>query len=279
MSTQLLPACHQNKSDLLKCQLQPEHEFLSLQEYQEKKSHQGYQFSLLFVFIFLVQLLFSLEVLIPPILFGFDWACFFYCSPSSHFVFSILSLEAMSRPAAGTPLSLIGPTAALSLQLTLRPLNISMFQVGAGTVCVSVSCHSVECSLCNFVLSPLFHTVYHGVHLQRLELLGLELLGFLRGVVSSGMGAVNCDFYLFCWSGVRMPWVSGSVDGLWAGYELPSARFFSQFHQLSTGITPLTLEELVLIHSDTQKRVDQWAITYVVHSDCCDLFQSWTKQF
>lgn len=42
-----------------------------------KKSHQGYQFSLLFVFIFLVQLLFSLDVLIPPVLFGFDWACFF----------------------------------------------------------------------------------------------------------------------------------------------------------------------------------------------------------
>lgn len=77
---------------------------------------------------------------------------FFYCSPSSHFVFSILSLEAMSRPAVGTPLSLIGPTAALSLQLTLRPLNISIFQVGAGTVCVSVSCHSVECSLCNLCL-------------------------------------------------------------------------------------------------------------------------------
>lgn len=84
------------------------------------------------------------------LLFGFVF--FFNCSPSSHFVFSILSLEAMSRPAVGTPLSPIGPTAALSLQLTLRPLNISMFQVGAGTVCVSVSCHSVECSLCNFCL-------------------------------------------------------------------------------------------------------------------------------
>lgn len=103
----------------------------------------------------LVQLLFSLEILIPPVLFGFDWACFFFffnCSPSSHFVFSILSLEAMSRPAVGTPLSPIGLTVALSLQLTLRPLNISMFQVGAGTVCVSLSCHSVECSLCNSCL-------------------------------------------------------------------------------------------------------------------------------
>lgn len=26
----------------------------------------------------LVQLLFSLEILIPPVLFGFDWACFFF---------------------------------------------------------------------------------------------------------------------------------------------------------------------------------------------------------
>lgn len=83
---------------------------------------------------------------------AFCFCFFFNCCPSSHFVFSILSLEAMSRPAVGTPLSPIGPTAALSLQLTLRPLNISMFQVGAGTVCVSVSCHSVECSLCNFCL-------------------------------------------------------------------------------------------------------------------------------
>lgn len=44
---------------------------------RKKKSHKGYQFSLLFVFIVLVQLLFSLEVLIPPVLFGFDWAWFF----------------------------------------------------------------------------------------------------------------------------------------------------------------------------------------------------------
>lgn len=121
-----------------------------------EKHHQGYyQFSLLFVFMFLVHLLFSLEVLVPPVLFGVDLNgfAFLFCRfPFSHFVFSILSLEAMSRPAVGTPLSLTGPTAALSLQLTLRPLNISMFQVGAGTVCVSVSCHSVECSLCNFCL-------------------------------------------------------------------------------------------------------------------------------
>ena len=60
----------------------------------------------------------------------------------------------MSRPAAGTPLSLTGQTAALSLQLTLRPLNISMFQVGADTVCVLVSCHGVECSLVTSVSSP-----------------------------------------------------------------------------------------------------------------------------
>ena len=140
-------------SQLLKPQLQPEHEFLSLQQYQGKKKSPGLPV-LVIVFIFLIQLLF-------PWRFWFHRFClgliglaffFFYCSPSSHFVFSILSLEAMSRPAAGTPLSLIGPTAALSLQLTLRPLNISMFQVGAGTVRVSVSCHSVECSLCNFCL-------------------------------------------------------------------------------------------------------------------------------
>lgn len=48
-------------------------------------------------------------------------------------------------------------------------------------------------------------------------------------------------------------------------------------HQQSTTIALLTLEELVLIHM--QKRGGQWAITYVVHSDCCDLFQSWTQQF
>lgn len=46
---------------------------------KKKKSHQGYyQFSLLFVFILLVQLLFSLEVLIPSVLFGFDWAFFIF---------------------------------------------------------------------------------------------------------------------------------------------------------------------------------------------------------
>lgn len=61
----------------------------------------------------------------------------------------------MSRPAAGTPLSPTGQTAALSLQLTLRPLNISMFQVGADTVYVMVSCRSVECSLVTSVSSPL----------------------------------------------------------------------------------------------------------------------------
>ena len=60
----------------------------------------------------------------------------------------------MSRPAAGTPLSLTGQTAALSLQLTLRPLNISMFQVGADAVYVLVSCHRVECSLVASVSSP-----------------------------------------------------------------------------------------------------------------------------
>lgn len=76
----------------------------------------------------------------------FDYACsvFFIAVPSLILFSPFFSLEAMSRPAAGTPLSLPGQTAALSLQLTLRPLNISMFQVGADTVFVGVSCHGVE---------------------------------------------------------------------------------------------------------------------------------------
>lgn len=176
----------------------------------EKKSHQGYyQLSLLFVFILLVQLLFSLEVLIPPVLFGFDWAClffffiysfFYYCSPSSHFVFSILSLEAMSRPAVGTPLSPIGLTVALSLQLTLRPLNISMFQVGAGTVCVSLSCHSVECSLCNFCLVSILS--------HRLPWVAPSAFGTASGLAERSSALRNigvyCDFQLLSWSGVSL---------------------------------------------------------------------------
>lgn len=159
----------------------------------------------MFVFILLVQLLFSLEVLIPPVLFGFNWAClffffFFNCSPSSHFVFSILSLEAMSRPAVGTPLSPIGLTVALSLQLTLRPLNISMFQVGAGTVCVSLSCHSVECSLCNFCLvSILSHRLPWVAPSGFRTASGLaERSSALRNV------GVYGDFYLFSWAGVSL---------------------------------------------------------------------------
>lgn len=125
---------------------------------------------------------------------------FFYCSPSSHFVFSILSLEAMSRPAVGTPLSPIGLTVALSLQLTLRPLNISMFQVGAGTVCVSLSCHSVECSLCNLCLVSI---VSH-----RLPWVAPSRFGTASGLAerSSALRTVGvyCDFYLFSWSGVSL---------------------------------------------------------------------------
>lgn len=121
-----------------------------------KKCHQSYyQSSLLFVFIFWFNFFSPWRFWFHQFclgLIGLAFFFFFNCSPSSHFVFSILSLEAMSRPAVGTPLSPIGLTVALSLQLTLRPLNISMFQVGAGTVCVSLSCHSVECSLCNSCL-------------------------------------------------------------------------------------------------------------------------------
>lgn len=79
---------------------------------------------------------------------------FFLALPSLILFSPFFSLEAMSHPAAGTPLSLIGQTAALSLQLTLRPLNISMFQVGADMVCVLVSCHRAECSLVASVSSP-----------------------------------------------------------------------------------------------------------------------------
>lgn len=134
---------------------------------------------------------------------GLIGLAFFYCSPSSHFVFSILSLEAMSRPAVGTPLSPIGPTAALSLQLTLRPLNISMFQVGAGTVCVFVSCHSVECSLCNFCLvSIVSRCLPWGAPSGFGTVPGLaERSSALR---NGGGGGVHCDFYLFCCSGISL---------------------------------------------------------------------------
>lgn len=74
------------------------------------------------------------------------------------------SLEAMSHPAAGTPLSLTGQTAALLLQLTLRPLNISMFQVGADTIYVLVSCHHVERSLCSPCLVSISHALLLEMH-------------------------------------------------------------------------------------------------------------------
>lgn len=91
---------------------------------------------------------FSFWMYLLPVCFEFLLCllCFLYCCPFSYFVFSFFSLEAMSRPAAGTPLSLPGQTVVLSLQPMLRPLNISMFQVGADTVFVWVSCHGVECS-------------------------------------------------------------------------------------------------------------------------------------
>lgn len=170
---------------------------------------------------------------------GLIGLAFFYCSPSSHFVFSILSLEAMSRPAVGTPLSPIGPTAALSLQLTLRPLNISMFQVGAGTVCVFVSCHSVECSLCNFCLvSIVSRCLPWGAPSGFGTVPGLaERSSALRNVGGGGGSLWFLPILLFRYFTVRMPWFSGSVGGLWAGYELCRAWFFSQLHQLSTSIT------------------------------------------
>lgn len=95
MSTQLLPACHQNESELLKSQLQPEHEFLSLQEYQGGKikvTRATTSPPYCLYLYFLVQLLFSLEVLIPPVLFGFDWACFFFWFCFVLFCFVLLSL-------------------------------------------------------------------------------------------------------------------------------------------------------------------------------------------
>lgn len=236
----------------------------------KNKSHQGYyQSSLLFVFI-----LFGSTSFLPG---GFDstsfvWVwlglllllvlfCFVsYCSPSSHFVFSILSLEAMSRPAVGTPLSPIGLTVALSLQLTLRPLNISMFQVGAGTVCVSLSCHSVECSLCNLCLVSI---VSH-----RLPWVAPSGFGTASGLAERSSAlrdvVVYCGFYLFSGSGV---WLLGC---LWAmsSYELCRAWFFSQLHKLSTSIALLILEELVLIHM--QERGGQ-----VSHYICCSFRLLW----
>lgn len=215
MSTQLLPACRQNESELLKPQLQPEHEFLSLQEYQEKKKKVTRATSSCYcLYLYFWINFFS------PWRFWFHRFClgliglaFFYCSPSSHFVFSILSLEAMSRPAVGTPLSPIGPTAALSLQLTLRPLNISMFQVGSGTVCVLVSCHSVECSLCNFCLvSIVSRCLPWGAPTGFGTAPGLAE----RGSALRNGGGVSLWFLpillVRCFT-VRMPWFSGSVDG------------------------------------------------------------------
>lgn len=165
----------------------------------------------------------------------------------------------MSRPAVGTPLSPIGQTAALSLQLTLRPLNISMFQVGAGTVCVSVSCHSVECSLCNSCL----------VSIVSRCLPWCAHAGFGTACSSASWEeqclqkwGVSGDFSLFCWSGVSL--LEYHVfQGLLVARELDVSYVGLDLSLSCTSIILLILEELVAIPSD------QWAIICIVMVGTC----------
>lgn len=71
------------------------------------------------------------------------------------------SLEALTRRVAGAPHSHSGPTAGRSPRLSLRPLNISTSQVGAGAHPVTADPYflSIYLSICLSVLQllPFFH--------------------------------------------------------------------------------------------------------------------------
>lgn len=105
--------------------------------------------------------------------------CFLSCSPSLSFLFSpFFSLEGNEPSSCRELLSPYCQTAALPTQLTLRPLNISMFQVGAGHgLClgVLVTVQNVALSLCPCLhLSCSVHWCNITPKLQCLDLEGLS---------------------------------------------------------------------------------------------------------
>lgn len=146
----------------------------------------------------------------------------------------------MSRPAAGTPLSLTGQTVVLSLQPMLRPLNISMFQVGADTVFVWVSCHGVECSPvtclvsfltlsasgCTQSTNPKLHDLTHGAFQKfgvwnaKDYIEGLSFLKiFWREVGNREWRKENwVALFCFCWDfNFTCIWVPSERVTLWFG--------------------------------------------------------------